>query len=234
MSWQRARRVRGFDALFGAYVRRLVRRNFAAVWLRRGSTFPPGGYIAAANHRSWWDGFIPYVLHRQAAPAQPFAIMMSDAELRRFPYFRFAGAFSVDAASPRAALPAIVYAADEARSGAAVWIFPEGALQPPAAPLVFTSGFVHAARRAGAPIVPVAMRFVVLDTQRPHAFVAAGPAIAPAAGAQRKTEDAVSGMLAAIDADIGERRIATHYERVLRGARGADERAASALRLFRR
>ncbi|MFN2462043.1 MAG: 1-acyl-sn-glycerol-3-phosphate acyltransferase [Candidatus Velthaea sp.] len=146
----------------------------------------------------------------------------------------FAGTFSVDVASRRAALPAIAYAAEEARSGAAVWIFPEGVLQPPSAPLAFTSGFAHAARRARVPIVPVAMRFVLLDTQRPHAFVAAGRVIEPGGGARRETEDAVGSMLAAIDADITERRIATHFDRVVRGARGVDQRAASALRRFRR
>ncbi len=70
--WQRARRHPGFERFFFAYLRWLLRRSFAAVWVRCGAApFPTSGYIAAANHTSWWDGFVPYVLQRLATPSVP-------------------------------------------------------------------------------------------------------------------------------------------------------------------
>ncbi len=115
--------------------------------------------------------------------------MMSDAELRRFAFFRWAGAFSVDASSPRAARAAVLYAGEQAQQGAGVWIFPQGVLGRGTAPSAFTSGFVHAARAANAPIVPVAMVFRMLDKQRPEAFVDIGqPLDAGQRDAQRRTQ----------------------------------------------
>ncbi len=225
--WQRVHRVAGFDTVFVWYVRGLIARNFAGVLLREGSAFPrSGGYVAVANHHSWWDGFIPYYVHHTARAPQPFALMMSDPELQRFPYFRFGGVFSVDAASPRTARDAIMYAGSLARDGAAVWIFPDGILRPPSTPLRFTSGFVHAARDARAPIVPVAMRFVMLERERPDVFIAVGDAIAPEPrDAQKRSQSAVEALLTAIDADIasGNR---SKYRTVLTGRKGVDERVA--------
>ena len=230
-NWQRARRLRGFDSCFTFYLRSLVRSSFARVWTSGVETLPEhGGYVAAANHHSWWDGLVPYLLHRVQQPQRPFALMMSDAELRRFPYFRFGGAFSVDASSVRAASEAIAYAADEARGGAAVWIYPDGILMPPAAPPRFTGGFVHAARAAGVPIVPVAMRFVMLQRQRPEAFVRFGAPLAATRDARELAQDAVEQLLGEIDAAIERGSIQRTFTCALTGKSGVDDRLAVAAR----
>ena len=235
MSWMKAHRVRGFDACFSLYVKVLVRRSFAAVWVRRDKQLPAaGGYVAAPNHHSWWDGLVPYLLHHERPAVKPFAIMMSDVELRRFPFFRFGGAFSIDASSTRSALDSVRYAAREAANGAAVWIFPEGRLSAPGNDLRFTSGFIHAARYANVPVVPVAMRFAMLHTQRPHAFVAYGEPVEPARGAARFVEREVSRLLHTIDADIRSESIERCYEARLRGAAGVDDRISVLTEALRR
>lgn len=224
--WQRARRVAGFDTVFRRYVRGLVARSFAAVWVREGASLPErGGYVAVANHNAWWDGFIPYLLQHACAPRVPFAILMSDPELRRFPFFRFCGAFSIDATSLRAARASIVYAASLARGGEAVWIFPDGELRPPGTPLRFTGGFAHAAREAGVCVVPVAMRFVQLDKQRPEVFVAFGAPLEPDRSSRERAQEAVAALLATIDADVlaGGR---ANYRAALTGRIGVDDRVA--------
>lgn len=230
-SWQQAHRLRGFDACFTWYLHRLVRGSFASVWVAGMQHVPRiGGYVAAANHHSWWDGLIPYLVHRLARAPQPFALMMSDAELRRFPYFRFGGAFSIDARSVRAAREAIAYAAQEARSGAAVWIFPDGVLEPPGSALHFTSGFVHAARDGGVPIVPAAMRFVMRSQQRPEAFVRFGAPLAADRTAAVRAQSAVQELLAEIDRAIAADRVHAEFSRVVAGVRGVDDRLALATR----
>lgn len=221
--WRRAHRIRGFESCFTFYLHGLIRRNFSRVWSAGSDALPAGGYVAAANHHSWWDGLIPYYLHRLQQRDRPFAIMMSDRELRRFPYFRFGGAFSVDARSVRAAREAILYAAQEARAGAAVWIFPEGELRAPTAPLSFTSGFAHAAREADVPIVPVAMRFVMRARQRPEAFVRFGAPLPAGRAAQRGVQDEVAAMLDAIDRAIECDSVEREFSLVTAGRAGADD-----------
>lgn len=229
--WQRAHRVAGFDACFTIYVRGLVRRNFSRVWAAGACELPPsGGYVAAANHHSWWDGLIPYFLHRMQQRDRPFALMMSDAELRRFPYFRLGGAFSVDASSVRAAREAVQYAAQEASAGAAVWIFPEGELRAVTAPLRFSSGFAHAARAAGVPIVPAAMRFVMRAQQRPEVFLRFGTPIVADRTAQERSERSVRAMLHAIDRAIECGQVEREFSLVTSGHAGPDDVLALARR----
>ncbi len=234
--WQPARPVPGFDRCFVPYVRWLLRRSFEHVWLRcDAASFPSGGFIAAANHRSWWDGFIPYYLHRSRYPDQPFAIMMSARELRKFPFFRLGGAFSVDASSARRARQAVKHAADLAAGGAAVWIFPQGEWGADASWLPFTSGFVHAARWAGVPVVPVAMRFTMRRARRPEAFIDVAPARgARERGARCEIEEEVRLRAAGIDRDIACGMVESSYDSLLSGHAGVDARLSAAAGLFAR
>jgi 1-acyl-sn-glycerol-3-phosphate acyltransferase len=228
--WQRARRVAGFETCFTWYLRGLVRRSFEGVWVAGEAQLPRGGSIVAANHHSWWDGLIPYLVHRLRDPRAPFAIMMSDAELRRFPYFRMGGAFSVDARSVRAAREAVLYAADEARAGAAVWIFPDGVLRPQHAPQHFTAGFAHAARAAGVPAVPAAMRFVMRTAQRPEAFIRFGTPFAAGRDAAARAQHEVELLLAEIDDAIATDTVRERFRCAIEGRPGVDDRLALARR----
>ncbi|MDQ2864802.1 MAG: lysophospholipid acyltransferase family protein [Candidatus Eremiobacteraeota bacterium] len=234
--WLTAHRIRGFPSAFERYVRWLVRRSFATVWIHRDAErLPPSGYVAAANHSSWWDGFIPFLLHRQQRPDSPFAIMMHDAELRRFPIFRWAGAFSVDSRSPRTGRASIYYAGDEARNGAGVWIFPQGRFQRNARAEDFSSGFVHAARRAGVPIAPVAMQFLMTEKQRPEAFVDIAPTVdASLRDARVRTAAAIDERLQRIAAIVESGTVASHFFPLFAGVAGVDNGVATLLKPLRR
>ena len=235
MSWQRAHRVAGFEAFFGAYLRWLMRRSFARVLVRCEGALPQGGYVAAANHHSWWDGFLASSIHRAFAPERAFNLMMDDEQLRRFPFFRIGGAFSVDTRSVRAAYDAIAYGARCARDGAGLWIFPDGVLRPPLCAPHFTSGFIHAARAAEVPVLPVAMRYYVLDEQRPTAIAAIGTPIDPHPRAARaKSEESAAALLASIDNDLREGRIDERYRAILHGRSGIDEIVAASIAPLRR
>ena len=117
-TWQPSNRNKHFERGFSVYVRHLMRRSFDTVRLRNDSApFPPTGYIAVANHSSWWDGFAGLLLNSNLIPKRPFAAMMDAEQLRRFPFFRMTGAFSVDRSSVRAALPAVEHATELAAAG---------------------------------------------------------------------------------------------------------------------
>ena len=219
----------GFLAVFGAYVHWLVRRSFHNVWVA--GDMPAGGFIVAANHTSWWDGFVPFLAQRSIDRRRRFSIMMDEGQLRRFPFFRLGGAFSVDGTIPRRAVASIRYAATLAAEGSGVWIFPEGRIPRPNERAAFTSGFVHAARYAQVSVLPVAMRFAMLQTQRPHAFLSFGAPIDPfAAGAVQRTRECVRTLLADIDFAVSAR----YFERTMRPllvpAAGIDDLVAKVCR----
>ena len=161
--------------------------------------------------------------------------MMSDEELRRFPFFRWGGAFSVDATSVRASLPAIRYAASEARNGAGVWIFPRGHFERSVDPAGWTSGFVHAARAGGVAIVPIAMRFIMMERQRPEVFVDMAPPIDPRSrDARVDTAHIVAERLQHIDEIVARDDVREHFRPFIGGARGVDGHVASLVRPLRR
>lgn len=218
------RRIAGFETCFHAYLQWSARRAFRGIWVDPALRFPAGGFIAAPNHTSWWDGFVPFLVQRALAPQTPFAIMMSEAQLRRFPFFRWGGAFSVDANSPRAARESVEYAAHCARNGAGVWIFPQGRLCAPGADLGFTAGFEHAARRAGVPIVPIALRYALLEAREPDAFLSAGNPIDPSVRTARdRTVQAVAQMLARLDREISGGSAVARRRSVISRRAGVDD-----------
>jgi 1-acyl-sn-glycerol-3-phosphate acyltransferase len=228
-------RIQGFDRLFCRYLTWLVRRSFGAVWVTKSSsTLPDGGYIAVANHTSWWDGFIPAIVHKMCLPKSNFSIMMSQAELRRFPFFRWGGAFAVDAASARRAKAAIEYAADEAARGSGVWIFPQGQIMNEWSGMRFTSGFAHAARLSSRPIVPVAMRFVMRAGQRPEAFINIGrPQGWHGRQTVWETEDAVRRLLSEIAVSIQENVVSRTHRLLFVPSAGVDDRVSSLFARFK-
>lgn len=202
---------RGFLAVFRRYLAALLRRSFRGVWIARDAHFPESGFVAVSNHSSWWDGFIPYAVQYRLRPQTPFALMMDAAQLRRFPFFRLGGAFAVDSAHPRSAYRSVERAASLARDGAGVWIFPQGAMAPIGPPLRFKRGYLHVARRAAVPIVPVAMRFEMLEAQRPDAFLEIAAPIDPSeSAAEERIPQRIAAML---DRFENERRAGTLMER---------------------
>ena len=222
-----ARRHEAFVAGFGAYVHWLLRRSFRGLWVSPGAAFPRSGFVAIANHTSWWDGFVAFAVQRALAPRRPFYVMMSEEGLRRFPFFRYGGAFAVDASSPRRARDAILYAADRASRGAGLWIFPQGRLEAPGRALDFARGFAHVARRADVPVVPCAMRYALLDGQRPDAFFDVGSPVYDASQATVElTRGAVAAMLGRLDRDIASGRAFEQRRSLMAPARGVDNVSA--------
>lgn len=111
-------------------------------------------------------------------------IMMEEAQLARYGFFRFCGAFGVDRHDPRAGLRSVAYAADLLRQSPwrVVWIFPQGEITPnDRRPLATFRGAAHIAKRvagAGSTIrcIPMALRFEFRREQRPEALIRLGPA----------------------------------------------------------
>jgi len=144
----------------------LVRRGLRGVWVR--GELPPAGVVWAANHHSWWDGFVAgSVLREQHRSA---VLLMDGDNLRAFGFLRSVGVIS--AQRPREAL-------QQLRQGRVLVIFPEGQLRPlgPLGPVA--RGAEWLARTAPAPVVPVAVRVIGRGHQYPEALVDIGARVAP-------------------------------------------------------
>jgi chlorobactene lauroyltransferase len=137
------------------------------------STLP---LIICANHSSWWDGYVATVVER--ALSVDGYLMMEEAQLSRYFFFRWAGCFSVNRHNPRSALQSLHYAARllKERPDRMVWLFPQGEISPnDHRPLVFFTGAAYLARLT-APVLlyPLATRIEYLAEQRPDLFISLG------------------------------------------------------------
>jgi 1-acyl-sn-glycerol-3-phosphate acyltransferase len=145
-------------AAFGFCFDQLVRGGLRGVWVR--GSVPASGAVWAANHHSWWDGFVANAVLRQAGQ-HPSLVMDADS-LRQFSFRRDLGALPAD--QPRAALAAL-------RAGRTVIIFPEAALRAPGRLGPLAPGAAWLARGSGAPLVIAATRIVMRGQQKPEAYV---------------------------------------------------------------
>jgi 1-acyl-sn-glycerol-3-phosphate acyltransferase len=132
--------------------------------------------IICANHSSWWDGYVATVVER--ALGVDGYLMMEEAQLSRYFFFRWAGCFSVDRHNTRSALQSLQYAAKllKERPGRMIWLFPQGEILPnDRRPLVFFNGSAYLARMT-APVLlyPLAIRIEYLAEQRPDLFISLG------------------------------------------------------------
>ncbi|PWD51003.1 1-acyl-sn-glycerol-3-phosphate acyltransferase [Serinibacter arcticus] len=143
---------------------RSLRHSLASVAVA--GELPRRGAVIAANHGSWWDGYLLGGL--AGAVGRRSSTMMTAHQLATFPFLRLVGAVGTDGSR------ALVRSATDGRW---VVVFPEGDLQagPALAPL--HPGAAWIARTAGVPLVPVAVRFVLRGAPQPEAVVRFGEPI---------------------------------------------------------
>jgi 1-acyl-sn-glycerol-3-phosphate acyltransferase len=188
----------------------LVRRGLRGIWLR--GTLPESPLVWAANHHSWWDGFVAAaILNHYRRPA---CLLMDTANLADYRFLDAVGVIPAD--RPRQALAQL-------RSGRVLVVFPEGELRGAGALGALTPGAGWFAGQAPAALVPVAVRVVLRGHQHPEAIVD----IAPPCGAP-ELADVLSARLAGLDAAVrtaaDPRAALPGFDRVIRGRSSWDER----------
>jgi 1-acyl-sn-glycerol-3-phosphate acyltransferase len=177
------------EPLLAALNRRMLRKHFHRVHagglehVRALDRTRP--IIIYGNHSCWWDGLMEFFFSADVFRFDAY-LMMEERQLRRYQFFRWIGAFSVNRDSPREALRSVQYAASLFdRPGRVLWIYPQGVMLPnDVRPLGFYGGTARLMELVdGAQILPVAHRYEFLSEQRPEAFSLFGPPV-PAAGSQ--------------------------------------------------
>ncbi|MBK9943128.1 MAG: lysophospholipid acyltransferase family protein [Kouleothrix sp.] len=201
-----ARHTRLGDALvYWGLVRPALWSYFERVSIKiEGPTPQPheGPLIVYLNHPSWWDGYMTFVLNRVILRGrfQGYA-MMEEPQLRRYRFFSWSGAFSVDRHDARSAMRSVRYISRllAERRNRCMYIFPQGEITPnDRRPLELFAGVAQVARRAGGALLwPVALRYEFRGEQHPEAFIRAGPAhYAPADADARALGAAIGARLA--------------------------------------
>lgn len=186
----------------------LVRRTLRGVWMK--GELPPGGFVWAANHHSWWDAFVAAAVLWQEG--RELTVLMDSDNLKRFGFLRHLGVLGTS--ELRTALEGL-------RGGRVVVIFPEGALGPPGSLAPLERGASWLAAKASAPLVAVAVRLVLRGHEAPEAYLDAQEA------SPECLEATLGQRLAALDALIHQsdpRAPLPGFALVIRGRRSWDER----------
>jgi hypothetical protein len=225
----------GEALIYYGLLRPAVRKAFDRVLLRVVGRLPgpaDGPLLLVLNHPAWWDGHMCALLDRAVfAGAFDGYVMMEEPQLRRYPFFAWMGAFSVDRHDPRSAARSVAYIAAllRARRERACYIFPQGEIIPnDRRPLKLYPGLGHILRRVGAAtICPVALRYELRGEQRPDAFIRLGPALR--LGGQRSAAESTALVARLLTACVDRLRdevvsgTLDEYRVLLRGKLGVDK-----------
>ncbi|MBV8901780.1 MAG: lysophospholipid acyltransferase family protein [Verrucomicrobia bacterium] len=182
----KARRQVSFVLFVRVLIWLALRRRFQGIYLVGSERLKELGrqqsLVACANHTNWWDGFVVGLLTAQRLRKR-FFVLQEERHLRRYWFFRFAGAFGVDLDAPEKVVATVRHAQALLRQpGTAVWIFPQGKLMAPDEPVRVRRGATFIAALAGVAILPCALRYAFRDQENPFVFIAFGrPLPAPVA-----------------------------------------------------
>lgn len=117
-----------FNNLFSTFVReRQIRPTFHNIYIRTDDVPTPGLFLS--THSAWWDGLIMYMINEHFL-RHDIHVLMDEDGLRRFPFFRHLGAFSVKKGSLSDVRASLAYANELLTSGKSVWMFPQGQEMP--------------------------------------------------------------------------------------------------------
>jgi chlorobactene lauroyltransferase len=172
------------EILYRAIVLPAVRGTFHCVRAHVDGPVPhpaDGPLIIYLTHSAWWDAYMLFLIsYRLLRSAFQNYIMMEARQLRRWRFFAWCGAFSIDRSAPGDVERSIGYSAERLRErqGRCLWIFPQGRIVPPdRRPLRIYPGIARVIRQTGGALLwPIALRYEFRGNQRPEALIRCGPA----------------------------------------------------------
>ena len=178
-----ARKSAPFNWGLRRWLDRTLRRRFHNVYVGGAEhlrALPSGrSVVGCVNHTNWWDGFVLYVLSHRLLP-HDIHLAMEEKNLHRYRFFAWMGVFGVDLATRASALPGMRYAVKLlGEPSRLVWMFVQGKLLPANEPVEVKPGALFLARRAGALVLPLVLRYEWLIESRPSIFVQVGAPVEP-------------------------------------------------------
>ncbi len=172
----------GFEWLAHAILQRAIGKRFHAVWSHGAehlAALPKNrGVLVCVNHTNWWDGFVlsnwlhPY---RTRFERDQY-LAMEQENLARYRMLGKMGAFGLELRDPRKLVAGMRRAVHLLKEpGTLVWMFPQGVIRHPTAPIRIKPGANLLASRAKVPILPAALRYEWLVESRPSVMIRFAP-----------------------------------------------------------
>ena len=175
---------RSLLAFFRSIVRRYFRRHFHAVRLSGGHQLASisGPLMIYANHSSWWDPMIAYLLAADLLPERRHYAPMDAQALARYAVLGRLGIFPVEIGTRRGAAQFLRSGLAILRSGGVLWITPQGRFADARErPLVFKPGLAAlASRQPGCTVIPLAIEYTFWDERHPEALLHLGEPVVTA------------------------------------------------------
>ncbi|PCK20394.1 glycerol acyltransferase [Bacillus pumilus] len=203
---------RSFRRIFYLYLERyLLNKHFRCVMMQ-GRLDPkeklPVLYLA--NHSSWWDGLIIFLLTEKASELDHY-MMMEEKQLTQYAFFRKLGAFPVHKENLKSVKQALMTAKENMQAGGAVWLFPQGKIMhQDTRPLELEGGASFLVRQFEQVVVkPVTLHYTFNQFQKPTVSVVFGEDVVVSGGTLRSKE--MTRMLR----DLLETQLNTHQAQVI-------------------
>ncbi|MGP4075023.1 lysophospholipid acyltransferase family protein [Halobacillus sp. K22] len=159
---------------FSRFNRFLLKSQFKRINISY-STLPEGPALFLINHSTWWDPLMIYHLNKEIIQSDGYGMMHEDG-IRRFPFFRRIGAFSINTNDRRHLLQSLNYSKALLEQGRTVWIFPQGEEQHlEKRPLEFFTGVAYIAKKCPTvPVVPISIYYSFEHTKKPNVYIKVG------------------------------------------------------------
>jgi 1-acyl-sn-glycerol-3-phosphate acyltransferase len=194
--------------LFRWYARRYTARHFHAVRISRTGPIPDlpdRPAIIVANHPSWWDAMIPFILTGVMPQGREHFAPIDVVGLAQYPFLARLGFFGVEADTGSGAARFLrTSLAILSRPLALVWITAQGRfVDPRERPTRLRPGMGHLAHRlSDAIVVPMAIEYPFWNDRCPEVLVRFGPMLEVGDGRSRSPADWTAAIERALEVEL--------------------------------
>ncbi len=221
---------------FRHIVRGYFRRHFHAVRISGAEKLsaplsPTGPLVLYANHGSWWDPMVSFLLADRLMPRQNHFAPMDAQALDRYGILKHVGIFPVEMNTGRGAVQFLRTSEVIARTGGVVWITPQGKfVDARVRPLQFKPGLAALAVRIATnvgpcTVQPLAIEYTFWDERLPECLLHLGEPVLVAPG--ETTEEVEARLILALEGamdtlkEFALRRESALFQTMAQGTVGA-------------
>lgn len=167
--------------IFRKYILNLLKRHFSTFFTlnQPDSLDPDLPLILLPNHSTWWDGFFFYLINHHFFQRKIY-LMMLEEQLKKNPFFKYVGAYSINPGTLSGVKESINYTLDllneQHKIPKIFCIFPQGELLPWTSPVSYQKGIAFILKRIENPVqvCPLNMHAFFRASQYPDVLIKFG------------------------------------------------------------
>ncbi|MCP3026309.1 lysophospholipid acyltransferase family protein [Halobacillus sp. A5] len=161
---------------FTRFNRFFLRHHFQRIRVYNANHAPiPSRSLFLINHSSWWDALVIFFLNEQIVRSDAYG-MMHEEGIRRFPFFKKIGVYSMNSGDRRHLTASLAYSQKLLSENKTVWMFPQGDEQHlEKRPLQFSNGAAYIEEHTNdINIIPVSLYYSLEHTRKPNVYAQLG------------------------------------------------------------